>query len=58
MRTLFLNDELINELEIDKEYIGKEKTRQLMEIKRRKSLYRNSKEKGLDISEQNSHFRR
>jgi len=34
--TLFLNDELINELEIDKEYIEKEKKRQLEEIKRRK----------------------
>ena len=52
MDTLFLNDELINELEIDKEYIEKEKAKQLEEIKRRKSLYRNSKEeKGLDIIE-------
>ena len=36
--TLFLNDELINELEIDKEYIEKEKLRQLEEIKRRKVI--------------------
>jgi putative phosphoribosyl transferase len=42
--TLFLNDELINELEIDKEYIEKEKIRQLEEIKRRKVIYLNSKE--------------
>ncbi len=42
---LFLNDDLINELEIDKEYIEKEKTRQLEEIKRRKSLYSKSKKK-------------
>ena len=34
-----LNDELINDLEIDKKYIEKEKTRQLEEINRRKSLY-------------------
>ncbi len=47
--TLFLNDELINEIEIDKEYIEKEKTRQLEEIKRRKSLYSNSKGKRFDI---------
>ncbi len=47
--TLFLNDELVNELEIDKEYIEKEKTRQLEEIKRRKSLYNNPKEQGFDI---------
>lgn len=44
--TLFLNDELINELEIDKEYIEKEKARQLEEIKRRKSLYRDLEETG------------
>ena len=37
--TLFLNNQLINELEIDSEYIEKEKIRQLEEIKRRKSLY-------------------
>ena len=51
--TLFLNDELINELEIDKEYIEKEKKRQLEEIKRRKSLYRNSIEKEFDLSDKN-----
>ena len=39
--TVYLNEELVNELEIDKEYIEKEKARQLEEIKRRKSLYRN-----------------
>ena len=49
--TLFLNDELINELEIDKEYIEKEKTRQLGEIKRRKSLYHDSNEIVYDIKD-------
>ena len=46
--TLFLNDEIIRELEIDKEYIEKEKTKQIEEIKRRKSLYSNHGEKELD----------
>ncbi len=50
-QTTYLNDEIINELEIDKEYIEKEKVRQLEEIKRRKSLYRNSIEKEIDISD-------
>ena len=39
--TLFLNSELIRDLEIDSDYIEKEKMRQLEEIKRRKSLYQN-----------------
>jgi putative phosphoribosyl transferase len=43
---LFLKDEIINELEIDDEYIGKEKEKQLEEIKRRNSLYRNLGEEG------------
>jgi putative phosphoribosyl transferase len=51
--TLFLNDDLINELEIDKEYIEKEKKRQLEEIKRRKTLYRNSIEKEFDMADKN-----
>src|SRR6185503_18107880 len=33
--TIFLNDEIIIELEIDKDYIEKEKSRQIEEIKRR-----------------------
>jgi putative phosphoribosyl transferase len=41
--TTFLNDELIKELEISQEYIEKEKTRQIQEIKRRQSLYHNLK---------------
>ena len=46
---LYLNDDLIKELEIDKEYIEKEKVRQLEEIKRRKSLYCSSQKNGYDI---------
>ena len=46
---LYLNDDLINDLEIDKEYIEKEKARQLEEIKRRKSLYCSSQKNGYDI---------
>lgn len=42
---LFLNYEITTELEIDKEYIEKEKKKQLEEIKRRKSLYYSSLEK-------------
>ncbi len=42
--TIFLNDEIIIELEIDKDYIEKEKSRQIEEIKRRASLYRKTKE--------------
>jgi predicted phosphoribosyltransferase len=45
----FLNDELIKDLQIDNDYIEKERCKQLEEIKRRKTLYRNSEEKGLDI---------
>ncbi len=47
--TIFLNDEIISELEIDSEYIEKEKIRQLEEIKRRKSLYHTPKAKVQDI---------
>ena len=49
--TVYLDDELIKDLEIDKEYIEKEKKRQLEEIKRRKALYRNPKEKVYDIQD-------
>jgi putative phosphoribosyl transferase len=41
--TSYLNDALIKELEISQEYIENEKAKQLEEIKRRKTLYRNSK---------------
>jgi putative phosphoribosyl transferase len=41
--TAYLNDDLIKELEISQKYIEKEKTRQIEEIKRRNSLYRNFK---------------
>jgi putative phosphoribosyl transferase len=40
--TSHLNEDLITELDISQEYIENEKTRQLQEIKRRKTLYRNS----------------
>jgi putative phosphoribosyl transferase len=49
----YLNDELIRDLGIGNEYLEKEKLRQLDEIKRRKTLYRNSKDKSLDITEKN-----
>ena len=39
----YLNEELIKELEISNEYVENEKSRQIQEIKRRKSLYRNNK---------------
>jgi putative phosphoribosyl transferase len=41
----YLNDMLVKELEISQEYIEKEKTYQIQEIKRRSSLYRNSEGK-------------
>jgi putative phosphoribosyl transferase len=47
--TLFINYEITTDLEIDKEYIEKEKARQLEEIERRKSLYCSSTEKIPDI---------
>jgi putative phosphoribosyl transferase len=37
--TTYLNDMLVRELEISQEYIEKEKTYQIQEIKRRSSLY-------------------
>jgi putative phosphoribosyl transferase len=43
--TVYLNDILVKELEISQEYIEKEKTYQIQEIKRRSSLYRNSEGK-------------
>ena len=52
--TLYLNDDLIKDLEIESDYIEKEKIKQLEEIKRRKSLYHsNSKDKLYDISGKN-----
>jgi putative phosphoribosyl transferase len=48
--TSYLNDELIKELEISQDYIEKEKTSQVEEIKRRKSLYRDL-EKRYDIED-------
>ena len=45
--TVYLNDELIKELEISQEYIEKEKTRQTIEIKRRQSLYRHNLKKSM-----------
>jgi putative phosphoribosyl transferase len=43
--TTYLNDILVKELEISQEYIEKEKAKQIQEIRRRSSLYRNSEEK-------------
>ena len=40
--TIYLNDDLIRELDIKQDHIEKEKARQLEEIRRRMSLYRNS----------------
>jgi predicted phosphoribosyltransferase len=37
--TTYLNDMLVKELEVSQEYIEKEKTYQIQEIKRRSSLY-------------------
>ena len=48
--TVYLNEDLIKELDISDEYIEKEKTRQIDEIKRRHSLYR-SPEKRYDIND-------
>ncbi|HEU5120328.1 MAG TPA: phosphoribosyltransferase family protein [Candidatus Nitrosocosmicus sp.] len=39
----FLNDDIITDLEVDREYLEKEKTRQLEEIKRRTISYRGLK---------------
>jgi predicted phosphoribosyltransferase len=38
--TTYLNDELVSDLQIDHEYIEREKEKQITEIRRRKSLYR------------------
>ena len=43
--TTYLNDMLVKELKISKEYIEKEKAYQIQEIKRRTSLYRNSEDR-------------
>ena len=51
--SLFLNDELIRDLEIDDEYIEKEKVNQREEIKRRKSLYCNTLGKDPVIADKN-----
>ena len=47
--TLYTNEELINELEIGHDYLEKEKARQVEEIKRRMSLYRNVEDKAYSI---------
>jgi putative phosphoribosyl transferase len=44
--TTYLNEVIVKELEIPKEYIEKEKSQQLEEIKRRASLYCNNVSKG------------
>ena len=41
--TSYLNEDLVKELDVSKEQIEKEKAIQIEEIKRRKTLYRNSK---------------
>jgi putative phosphoribosyl transferase len=41
--TTYLNDTLVKELEVSQEYIQKEKIKQIEEIKRRSSLYRNTR---------------
>jgi len=46
--TTYLNEDLIRELEVQQDYIAKEKARQVGEIKRRQSLYR-SPWKGYNI---------
>jgi putative phosphoribosyl transferase len=38
-----LNEEIVKTLDVSKEYIEQEKTKQIQEIKRRTSLYRDSK---------------
>jgi putative phosphoribosyl transferase len=40
--TTYLNEDLVRELEVSLDYIEMEKARQTVEIKRRKSLYRNN----------------
>ncbi len=40
--TTYLNEDIVRILEVSKEYIEKEKAKQIQEIKRRTSLYRNS----------------
>src|ERR671919_392623 len=40
--TTYLNEEIVRILEVSKEYIEKEKAKQIQEIKRRTSLYRSS----------------
>src|SRR6478672_1826155 len=46
--TSYLNEDLIKELEISQEHVEHENIKQIQEIKRRKSLYRNNKT-GYDI---------
>jgi predicted phosphoribosyltransferase len=41
--TTYLDDTLVKELEVSQEYIQKEKIKQIEEIKRRSSLYRNTR---------------
>lgn len=49
--TDYTNQELINELEVGQDYLEKEKARQIDEIKRRSSLYRNAENRGYDIQD-------
>jgi putative phosphoribosyl transferase len=41
--TTYINEEIVRILEVSKEYIEKEKAKQIQEIKRRTSLYRGSR---------------
>jgi putative phosphoribosyl transferase len=49
--TNYTNQELINELEVGQDYLEKEKARQMDEIKRRRSLYRNAENRGYGIQD-------
>jgi predicted phosphoribosyltransferase len=49
--TIYLNDDLIRKLDIEIGHIEKEKVRQIEEIKRRMSLYRNIKNKDYNIQD-------
>ncbi len=49
--TCYTNDDLINELEIGRDHLEKEKARQMEEIKRRRSLYRSVEDKDYSIQD-------
>jgi putative phosphoribosyl transferase len=53
--TTYVNDMLVKELEVSQEYIEKEKAYQIQEIKRRSSLYRNSKDR-YEVRNNNKHI--